>query len=326
MGLRALVILDDRQASSKQSIALAELLGVRYETVNVQYTFWSAVPGILPFGSLSIRGQDRKRLLNSKVDLVISAGRRLARVSAWLKKKRPHLKNIHILKPDISMSQFDILVLPKHDITKRIRAQYPNIVAVDGAVVQADNTISNEEKSYWERIFRGLRTPLIALIIGGSTSKLPFMEHHARDLANKAYDFAQSRNGSLLVMNNKNTGDRLSRLMFDILAKPNQPIFIHDINSDEPSPFKAFLYYADIIITTGESISTCAECVASGKPVLIYTPNSMRTKKNSRYFNRLFKRRKAASFTDALPEFVRTESNNMTKLRDRVLKLLDFSN
>lgn len=322
MKLRALVILDDRQASSKQSLALAELLGIEYKVVQVGYTFLSSMPGFIPLGALSIRQQDRKNLLDSQADIIISAGRRLARISAWLKGKKPHIKNIHILKPDIDISKFDALILPKHDITKRLRSRYSNIASVDGAVVQANNDISKEEKSYWDRIFQGLRKPLIALIIGGSTHKLPFMEHHARDLANKAYEFAQSRGASLLVMNNKNTSDRLSRLMFDILAKPNQPIFIYDINSDEPSPFKAFLHYADIIITTGESISTCAECVASGKPVLIYTTNSMQTKKNSKYLNRLFKHKKAAVLTGASQEFAHAETNSLTKLRNKVLKLL----
>ena len=67
------------------------------------------------------------------------------------------------------------------------------------------------------------------------------------------------------------------------------------------NPYAGFLACADNIIVTGDSVSMCCECTATGKPVYVYDNNQVHwlTAKHKRFIKSLFDCNYAAPLQNA---------------------------
>ncbi len=321
--MNVVVLTDDKIGSSKQATALASLLGFKYKTIKITYTPWSKTPNFFPFALKTIDSVSRERinaLFNEEDLLVIAAGRRLARISNYIKKKNPKVKNIQILKPDLPITNFDVVALPRHDI-KNPDLVYDNLVVFDGAITRTPK-LTKLENDDWKQRLLLLPKKRFVLLIGGETKQSVFMEHHARFLVKKALKLASDNNGALLVSNSRRTGHRLTHIIFQSIKRSKVPYILHDVMDGGVNPYKAFLHFGDVFITTGDSISMVAECIATDKPVLIYASEGMLAHKHHKYIKWLFRKEYAYPLQSKLPE-VGHAKNTIDKLfKDQVLEKL----
>lgn len=320
--MKILVLVDDRIGSSKQAIAVADMLGVPYKKMKMDYTFWSKSPNFLGFHGSTITEASKAKLLSANPDMIIAAGRRLARIAVWLKDRKPEVKAVHILKPGLDLNKFDLLLLPKHDKKRSMVKHRKKIIFVDGAVANALRPLDVGYQKYWEDAFKTMQTPLISVFIGGQTKSGVFMEHHARDLAKKVVSFATQTGGSLLVSNSRRTGHRLTQLIFDIIKKSGINSILYDVEDEEINPYDAALRRSDYIIITGDSISMTAESIQAGKPVFIYAPSGALAKKHQRFVSHAVTDKQAQLFDGSLPEEIIYPSNQFKTLRDTISKKL----
>src|SRR5262249_53891721 len=85
------------------------------------------------------------------------------------------------------------------------------------------------------------------------------------------------------------TSRRTHPLAADALrAALSVPVYFHRWSPDGKNPYLALLAIADFIVVTGDSISMCAEACAAGKPVYIYAPTGLTTRKYHRYHEELY--------------------------------------
>ncbi len=284
MQKKILVLTDNKVGSSKQALACARLITNDFKVVKVHYTKWANTPNFFPFSAFTIAKKDLNLILDLNPDIVIAAGRKLARLVKYLKNRNTNLKAIQILKPDLPASVFDILILPKHDKFKE-KTSKTLLINIDGAITNPIERLSEEESEYWHEKFENIPSPRIALFIGGDAKHIKFMEHHARELANKTIALAKAFNGGILVSNSKRSGQRLSNIIFKLIKQSGVPHHIYDVNSDYVNPYNTYLNLADYIIATGDSISMCAECIEARKPLLIYRHGGINSKKHLRYID-----------------------------------------
>ncbi|MFN5382128.1 MAG: ELM1/GtrOC1 family putative glycosyltransferase [Alphaproteobacteria bacterium] len=322
--MKILVLVDDRIGSSKQAIAVADMLSIPYKKMKIEYTFWSKTPNIFGFHGATITASSKAKLLSANPDIIIAAGRRLARIAVWIKERKPNIKSVHILKPGIDLNKFDLLLLPKHDKKRSMVNHRKKIIFVDGAVANALRPLDLVYQKYWEDALKNMPKPLISVFIGGQTKGGVFMEHHARDLAKKVVSFATKTGGSLIVSNSRRTGHRLTQLIFDIIKKSGVNTILHDVEDDEINPYDAALRKSDYIIITGDSISMTAESIQAGKPVFIYAPSGALAKKHQRFVSSVIKDKQAQVFDGTLPEEIIYPSNQFKTLRDTIAKKLNL--
>jgi len=107
--MKILALLDGRPGNDNQTIAIAEKLG-EYETLKVEFGFWAKLPNFLLGRSLI----GVKTPISQAPDIVISTGRKLARVAAYMKLKT-HCKAIQLMHPQMNIANFDLVFVPEHD-------------------------------------------------------------------------------------------------------------------------------------------------------------------------------------------------------------------
>ncbi len=292
--MRVWVLFDDKVGSSKQSVALAEILECEYEIKKISYTSWVKFPNCFPFlDSLILDKKTKEALSEDKPDLIIGAGRRIARVLSFLKRKYPKCKVIQILKPDMPLKIFDVVVLPHHDNIKL--SQLDNrrkIIRVNGAVVKYNSAEVEDARNIWAPIFERLNKPKIALLIGGNSKSSKMQKKHAMELAKRAIELAVKLKASILVTNSRRTDKEVSSLIFEEIKASGINNFIYDASKEDANsvlenPYKGYLACADYIIVTGDSISMCVESISMGKPVIVYAPKAIMSQKHWRFIEQL---------------------------------------
>jgi mitochondrial fission protein ELM1 len=289
MKMNVWVLVDNKVGSSKQAIALAEILGYGHEIKKVTYTAWAKLPNFFPLLDRFILDKSsRKALSKGMPDIVIGSGRRLARVMGSLKIKYPKCKFIQILKPGRSIQDFDALILPHHDTIKLApKDKKKKIIRVSGAIVNYNLVEDAKAVEKWSPLFEHLPKPRIALLIGGSAKGCKMERKHALELANKSIELAERLKGSLLVTNSRRTDKEVSRIIFQEIKDSGVSHTIYDSNGVLDNPYAGYLAIADYIIVTGDSISMCIESVHTNKPVIIYCPKAMVSRKHWRFVEQL---------------------------------------
>lgn len=231
-------LTDNRIGNSKQTLALAHSLGDVTEK-KVEFSNISKLPNQLLGRTLVGVKAD---FTGKKPDLIISAGRKLARVSAKLKKEFG-CKAIHIMHPGEALAKkFDYVITPNHDeITPA-----PNLVSITGSICSVKKTARHDHKG----------VPQIAVLIGSVTAD------EAKQLVNVLND----NKGLYLVTTSRRTPEDSANIIDTGIRQPHQ---FYKYGSKGKNPYNQFLESADIIIVSGDSVNMITEAGHSGKPVYV---------------------------------------------------------
>lgn len=255
--MKILALLDDRPGNNNQTISVAEKLapGGKYETLQVEYSFAAGLPNFL-VGDASLSGLNFEEDI-SKInpDIVISSGRRLARLSAYLKQNTDCF-NICLMWPG-NAENFDMIFVPEHDAVP----EEENIYRITGAPNRIDEEYLVQQKEYWQDKLPDFKGKTLGILAGGISN----------EEALEVIQMANTTNLPAYVSTSRRTSANVANSFRKHLAKEN---YVYDFQDGEKNhyenPYGGILALADYIICTGDSVGMLSEACSTGKPVFVY--------------------------------------------------------
>ncbi len=249
---RIWVLLGPRTGDNNQALALAESLGIPFQTKVLAYNRLQALSVWLPGTAVTLTAESRQGLRPPWPDVVIAIGRRSVPVARWIKRSnKGRTKLVRIGHPRIDPGLFDLVITTR---------QYPvppgdNVLLLPLAMSRfATPPERTEEEDHW---FAGLERPIRLMAIGGATKYWSLSADRVVEAAHKL----QRRRGSLVVVTSRRTDP-------DVTAKVRAFLSASDRLVDGSVPrFPVLLDRADEIFVTGDSVSMLSEAILTGKPV-----------------------------------------------------------
>jgi mitochondrial fission protein ELM1 len=249
---RIWVLLGPRTGDNNQALALAEALGLPFETRTLAYNPLQALSVWLPGTAATLGRESRRHLQPPWPDLVIAIGRRSVPVARWIKRQNQGwTKLVRIGHPRIDPKLFDLVITTR---------QYPvppgeNVLllplAMSRFTTPPELTLDEVE---W---FAGPPQPHRLLAIGGATKYWALSAERVAEAVNTL----QQRDGSLIVATSRRTDPAVTKAVREVLSASSRLV-------DGAFPrFPVLLNEADEIFVTGDSVSMLSEAILTGKPV-----------------------------------------------------------
>lgn len=278
------VLSDDRAGNTSQALGVAEALGWEFVTKEVRYTWAGRLPNLLRQASLiGVDAATGSSMVSPWPDLVIAAGRRTAPVARWIKRRNPAAYLCQIMWPGASgLKDFDLIAVPSHDHLPGLR---DNVMRITGAPHRVTETRLAIEAARWHGRLGGLKRPLFALIVGGSTKNRTFTPQMASDLGEQVGAMVRSTGGSLVVTTSRRTGREAEAALLSALPAPSH---LFRWGDGGENPYFGYLAHASAVIVTGDSVSMASEACATQAPVYIYAPPGLITPKHARLHQNLY--------------------------------------
>lgn len=250
------------KGTENQCLALAHALGLTAETTYVKLRFpWTKLSPPLLWGS-GIAYENKDSLFSPPCpDIVIASGRKSVLAALEIKKaSKGKTFTIQVLDPRIAARRFDLVIAPAHD-----DIQGNNVLNTTGALHNVSpEFLKNHAGAYVDEL-RALPGPKIAVLIGGATRKAPFTIDAARNLGAALQNLAKNSGGSLMITVSRRTGAEQTRVLRASVS--DVPHHFWDGTGD--NPYFDYLYMADKIIVTNDSVSMATEALGTGMPVYI---------------------------------------------------------
>lgn len=267
-----IILLNDGRAGNfNQLKALTNQLNGNFNIIEKKITFSPAI--ILPnFINLLFRTGLNYRNLIAKldnIDFIFSAGRRSALAAILLQKKFPKSKIIQLMKPQLKHQYFAFIATPKHDKYKF--ADYEMLLAPNS--INKKNLSNAQAK--WPQLTS--KTKILAVIIGGDTKNNKITEHTALKLCTEIIALQKKFKLKLLLVTSRRTNDQLTQIIKNKLTKQVKFFFWHELKQ-ENNPYLAILAAADNFLVTADSVSMISDCLATGKPTIIFNSGFGETK------------------------------------------------
>jgi mitochondrial fission protein ELM1 len=195
-------------------------------------------------------------------DLLISSGRgSVAAALAIRKASRNRTFAVHIQRPYVRPSRFDLVVMPLHDSLRG-----DNVLVARTALHRVTSEKLGEAAQRFKPALSHLPRPLIAVLVGGSNKHQRFSADTMGRLASDLVLAVEECGGSLAVTPSRRTGEENERILRERLN--SVPAFLWDGRGE--NPYLGLLALADAIVVTSDSVSMVSEATATGKPVHIF--------------------------------------------------------
>lgn len=254
---RIWALLGEKVGDNNQLLALAEGLGLPFETRPMCYNLGRAVPPRYLGATLAtLTTGSRQWLAPPWPDVVLAIGRRSVPVARWIRKASGGKAQLVLIgHPRVDPEHFD-LVLTTH--------QYPvprrgNVEVLPMAMsrLRDPGPPSPDEKAWLQALPR----PHLLLALGGPTKYWDLdpreLGRHAAALAARA----RRRGGSLIAVGSRRTPGEVLAAIGAELGKDGR------IVTGSMPRFPLLMADADEIFVTADSISMLSEAVQTGKPV-----------------------------------------------------------
>ncbi len=285
------VLADNRPGNYSQAVGLAEELDFEHKIVNISYGSFAVLPNLLLGASTRGLSKGVKKSL-SNLDyypkVIISAGRRTAPVSLYLKKQSGNkVKIIQIMNPDTSHKKFDCIILPRHD---RIKKSYTNVIRSIGALTKINKSVIDYEiKQFKDVIVKKRGVKKIALLVGGDSKNTKFDLPSARILCKQVIELAKNNDSEIVVINSRRTSDKIDKIIVGAVEKSGVKYQFFDYNKIEKgkNPYLALIGVADAFVVTGDSVSMISEVCSLGKPVYIFDNAKISSRKHRKFHKSL---------------------------------------
>jgi uncharacterized protein len=262
---RVWVLADDRVGHANQALAVAESLGLPFETRKLRYNALAQLPnGLLGATLAHLTTQARRALAPPWPDLVIAAGRRTAPAARALRRAAPGLRCVQCMWPGAGAADFDLIALPAHDRQRHSAT----VVRTLGAPHRVTPARLAEAADVWAPRLDSVPHPRIGLLVGGATRRRNFTAEDAKLLAKQAAGIG----GAVMMTSSRRTPVAVR----DILASSLRPQHRYDWSEGgTDNPYLGYLALADALVVTGDSTGMCTEACATGLPVYIFAPPDM---------------------------------------------------
>jgi hypothetical protein len=260
------VLLGKGTGGNAQMKSLAEALGWPYETKQLVYNRFSAIPNL--FLGASLLGIDRNEsspLQPPWPDVVIAGSRRSAPVARWIKARSGRTSRlVHLMHTQAPLARFDLVITtPQYCLPRRANVLH-NTVPLN----HVDPARSKSAAAQWAAEVADLPRPFVALFAGGDSSTHRFDVESATRLGRQASAEARAAGGSLLISTSARTPSESATALFAAIDCPAYRYAWK--RNDDRNPYLAFLALADRFIVTSDSASLATDACATGKPVCVF--------------------------------------------------------
>lgn len=250
-----------------QCLALAEAAG--YAPVPLQVTarapwrwlpeqawpLWGKVPARLS-------DENRQTLLDPWPDLVVACGRQSVPLAIHIKKQsQGRTFVVQCQDPRVSPSLFDMVVPPEHDGMR----EADNVLPIIGSPNLALPWRLEAAASKWKAAYAGLKRPLIAVAIGGSSKAYRMTGPVIEEMFHSLEKLVETSGGSLAITTSRRTGSDNEMLIKEHARRLDA--WLWDGTGD--SPILGLYALADAVVVTEDSVNMAAEVAASGKPLYV---------------------------------------------------------
>ncbi len=254
---RIWALLGEKIGDNNQLLALAEGLGLPFETRPMRYNLGRAVPPRFLGATLRTLTADSRRWLEAPwPDLVLAIGRRSVPVARWLRQASGGRARLVLVgHPRVDPEHFD-LVLTTH--------QYPvprkgNVIVLPLAMSRLrDPGPPTEAEQAW---LAKLPRPHLLLALGGPTK---YWDLDPRDIANHARKLmarARIQDGTVIAVSSRRTPAA-------VISAVRSELGSEGVMADGVTPrFPLLMSQADEIFVTADSVSMLSEAIQTGKPV-----------------------------------------------------------
>jgi len=295
---KILILTDNRTGHTHQTLGVAEALSMPYTNQQISYTLWAKLPQWLP---VPLRWRVSKaswRALCAKedVEVCIAAGRRLAQISWFLKRKKRAAKIVQIMDPKSSRADFDLIAVPQHDKVPAANNILPFLLPPHNLKEETLAQVAKEWKSKLPRGDRGM----VGVLIGGNYKghRMGYVDcHRFAEQVNTIVD-QHARKVALVTSRRTPTGP--GRKLLDWIRYVQFFHFWH-LQQDRENPYMGILACCDVLAVTGDSVSMVAEAVATGKPVFILDSPGFIEGKHRRFVDELYRQKIVFRAGDKLP-------------------------
>ncbi len=297
--MKTWVLADDRAGNVNQLLGVAEALGYPYERKEIRYNKWVRLPNWLRWRTfIGLQSEYKKNLIHDFPDVILSAGRRSYPIARAIKRlSKNKAKIVQLMNPLNGLKDADLIVLPLHD---NYNGKAKNVMQVLGTPHRITPKKLAAEKTHWKDIMKKYPPKRLSLIVGGATKNKPFTLEMADALIQAVKDLKPA---SVLVTTSRRTPKKVVDRLQQKLPKP---CFFYRFGDKRENPYFGLLAWADKIIVTGDSMSMCTECCATGVPVFIFAPDDMMSEKHKRFHASLYKAGAAAPVGGKISEKVKT--------------------
>jgi KDO2-lipid IV(A) lauroyltransferase len=211
-----------------------------------------------------------RRIAGTYADIVISSGSSLAAVNLLVKHEND-AKSVVVMKPPFYSSKFDAIIAPRHD---RMKAR-KNIFTTDGALspVTAE-TLRSAAGKLSRELGLAENGRKIGLILGGDTAAIKFSRELLEAALTGLDRYSRETRSVLLATSSRRTpawaDDMLKRTFGD---RGRCPLLVIANESNRNGIMVGILGLSDLVVVSADSISMVSEAVASGKPVIVFSPS-----------------------------------------------------
>jgi mitochondrial fission protein ELM1 len=235
--------------------------------------FTSRCQGRMALLKWALEGESYKNAIERYADVVISCGSALFSANKLLKMEN-HARNLTVLDPGrFNRRAFDLIVIPRHDISGGIREE-ENVIVTDLApnLVEPEELAHHREEMRSERDSKyGVR---IGFLLGGDNPYFCFGKTLVRSVAEGIKNACEKLNGSLYMTTSRRTPETCENIMKEAFRDYRRCLkFVSGKDDQDKHTVEKILGISDVVIVSGESISMVSEAVSSGRPVLVFMPD-----------------------------------------------------
>jgi len=265
---RIWALLGAHAGDNDQVIALAEAIGLPFETKHLTYNWLRhAGPRLLGSSLISLTKASRAEVIDGRPpDLTLSAGHRSVAVIRELRRRgKGRTKSIHVGFPRVSPGHFDLVITtPQYPV-----ADHPNLLRIPFALTRV---ATEPADAVGEQMLEELPRPRQLLIIGGPN---PFWSINLAPLQETVGDMvrqAKAKGGSIIATTSPRTPSVIGKQVAAVLQSSGIPFLL--AGPGKPPPLSSMLGAADSIRVTADSVSMVSDAIWTGKPVAVLPVSS----------------------------------------------------
>jgi len=265
---RVWVLTSGRTGDDKQSLRLAEALGLPFEEKKIVFNDRARSWRLMLSPSLDSIDQAASSPLDAPwPDMIISSGWRQVPIVRFLKDQNGGRTRLVQMNRPPGPKHFDLVLSPpQFEVPER-----PNIVRLDWPLQlppAPEHLV--EAATEWKTKLDAYPHPWTVLLLGGNSYPFRIDEAAAKSLFEGARARAEAAGGSLLISTSRRTPNEVVEVFRTASRETTAPVLLYSwTEGSTENPYLAFLAGGDEFVITPDSISMLVEVARLGLPVAI---------------------------------------------------------
>jgi mitochondrial fission protein ELM1 len=298
-----------------QALGLAERINLPIVTKRVRLRWpWSRIAPLSPGSPFGRQTPDSDLLALPWPRLAIGVGRQSIPFMRAIKDASPETITVQCQDPRTDPSSFDLVVPPEHD-----GLTGANVFPILGSPNRITPETLAEARERFASRFEKLRSPRLAVLIGGKNRVYDFGMETARALTRALTDL--SKTFGLMVTTSRRTGAENTALIESALAGTGADLWHGGAGEN---PYLGVLAWADAFLITADSVNMASEAAATGKPIHIF-PLPGGSAKFDSFHRALAARGISRMFEGQIGQWTYVPLDETGRAAKRVRELLDVS-